>query len=69
MLNSYLSSMPTYAMSMYLLPLNVMEKLIGPGNIFFGKGEEEKRVPLTEIIFFSLNLERKAGMGIKYLKK
>ncbi|KAG5577611.1 hypothetical protein H5410_057745 [Solanum commersonii] len=69
LINSVLDAMPTYMMSLFPLPGNVLEKLdsIRRNFLWQGNGEGEKKYHLVkwEVV---TNSKKEGGMGIKNLK-
>lgn len=69
LLNACLSSIPTYAMSMYLMPKTMIKKMDKTRKIFFWQGGSvKKKYYLVKWTLIS-RPKNKGGMGIKDLRK
>jgi hypothetical protein len=69
LLNACLSSIPTYAMFMYLMPKTVIKKMDKTRKIFFWQGGRlKKKYYLVKWTLIS-RPKNKGGMGIKDLRK
>lgn len=69
LINSSLSSIPVYAMSMYLLPLSTIKKMDTARKRFFWQGGSLKRK--YHLIKWSkiTKPKQKGGLGVKVLRK
>jgi hypothetical protein len=69
LLNACLSSMPTYAMSMYMLPKTVIKKMDITRKKFFWQGNNAKKK--YHLVKWSVitKPKRKGGLGVKDLRK
>jgi hypothetical protein len=68
LLNACLSCIPTYAMSMYMLPKTVIKRMDTTRKRFFWQGKTEKKYHLVKWSVITKPKE-KGGLGVKYLRK
>ena len=69
LLNSYLSSIPIYSMSMYLLPKTILKKIDVIRKRFFWQGGSlKKKYHLVKWLRIC-QLKKAGGLGVKDLRK